>query len=226
MTTTILLPTLNEEKSIGETIKEIKTEYSPECKIVVIDGLSKDKTVELALGLGAIVINVYRKGKGVAVKDALSILRASAIRSDYYVMMDSDFTYPASYIRQITDELKNGADVVMGYRKYKADGAMSRANMVGNRALSALASILYGFSVKDVCTGLWGFRGGVLDRFRLTSTGFTLEADLFGNAMKTGCKIVQIPIYYRARLEGSVTKLQIRHGFEIGWFLIKNRWKK
>ena len=218
---TVLLPTLNEELSIVATISEIN-KVAPGVKIVVVDGLSTDRTVELARQFENVSITlVIDKGKGTAVRKALKW-----IDSKYVVMMDADFTYPAKYIPVLLRQLDNGYDVVLGYRRYRQARAMSCVNVVGNWGLSFLSSILYQKGVKDVCTGLWGFRRASLERFRLTSLGFTLEADLWANAVDSGCKIAQIPIEYRARLSGSVTKLKVSHGLEIAWFLIKSRFRK
>jgi dolichol-phosphate mannosyltransferase len=215
----VLLPTLNEEATIGQTIDDVRR-YAPDSEILVIDSCSGDRTVDVAINMGATVISVDLRGKGRAVREALGKL---ATKSDYYIMMDSDYTYPARHIPQIIEELSNGVDVVMGYRKKRDRGAMTAVNTFGNKALSFLASVLYNYWVRDVCTGMWGFRKEALEDFNLTSNGFTLEADLFTNAVKVGCEIRQIPIGYRARPDGSVAKLKVSDGFKIGWFLIKRR---
>ena len=121
--------------------------------------------------------------------------------------------------------LKKNADVVMGYRRCKQTGSMTFINSIGNHVLSFLAGVLYDYWVKDVCTGMWGFRREVLEKYNLTSNGFTLEADLFVNAMKNKNAVRQLPISYRARPDGSHAKLKVRDGFAIGWFLIKSKFK-
>lgn len=216
MKTTILLPTYNEEKSIVQTIKEVQT-YAPEADIFVVDSYSPDNTVALAQQIASVkVLQVKGRGKGLAVRRALSL-----IESDYYVMMDSDYTYPAKHIPEIVRSLKSGYDVVMGYRKYLQPNSMPLINVWGNVFLSILASIRYRVKVIDLCTGMWGFSRNAVERFKLTSIGFTLEADLFKNAVRNNLKIMQIPIEYRARLEDSKTKLNVGHGIEIAKFLIR-----
>jgi len=216
----VLLPTYNEEKTIVQTIHDVMR-YGHECQIIVVDSYSGDRTVEAALNMGTEVISVPERGKARAVRGAFERLLKDG--TPYYIMMDSDYTYPAKYIPRIIKELDNGADVVMGYRNRRAPNSMTVVNFMGNRVLSLLASVLYGFFVNDVCTGMWGFRAEALRKFALTSIGFTLEADLFANAVLTDCYIKQFPIYYRARMDGSVSKLKVSDGFRIGWFLIKRR---
>ena len=180
-----------------------------ELEILVIDS-SSDNTAEIASKLGAKVIHCNRKGKGNAFWASLTYLDGS----DIVIMSDADSTYPLIVnIPTIVEMLKKYSigenyDVVIGYRKYRLPGSMTRLNLFGNQLLSAIATMLYGFRIRDVCSGLWGFRKETLDRFSLTSEGFTLEADLFTNAIYSHCKIAQFPIKYRARLGQSSAKFK------------------
>ncbi len=211
------MPSYNEELAICQTIDDIRRCIG-DATVIVVDGNSSDTTRDLAVGKGCLVTNTIDRGKGRQIRKALA-----SIRSPYFIMMDSDYTYPAEYIPQIMTKLANGADVVMGYRDAVFSSAMTKTNRFGNSMLSMMASILYGSKVRDVCTGMWGFKQDAIDKFNLISEGFTLEADLFVNAVKNGCRIEQIPIHYRPRPDGSRPKLKVKDGFKIGWFLIKKR---
>ncbi len=221
--TVVLLPTLNEELAIKETIDDIQ-QYAPECTIWVVDS-SKDSTPEIAEDAGAIVTTVPKRGKGSAVREAIKLLHWAypVYSAKYIIMMDGDYTYPAKHIPEILDLLASGVDVVAGYRHDKEPGAVPPLNVIGNWGLSLIASIFYRKYIHDVCTGMWGFKASVLKRMKLTSDGFTLEADLWHNAVSSGCEIAQIPIEYRARLGESVSKLKVSDGFKIASFIIKNR---
>ena len=216
---TILLPTKNEVESIGTVIEEIKSTFSLSPKILVVDGKSTDGTLDIAYDKKVDVFVGQGNGKGLDIRGTLAF-----IDTPYIIMIDSDYTYTAEdaqvlyYLLEVVPY-----DVVIGCRQYKEKGSMSLTNTFGNFCLSLLASILYKHRVWDVCSGMWGFRKEALDKFNLTSEGFTLEADLFINAVKNKCKIGQIPIRYRKRLEDSRAKLKIWDGFKIGWFLIKRR---
>lgn len=217
----VIIPTLNEAKAIGKTIDDV-LEYARNCHIAVLDSYSINGTADIARSKGAVVVNAPRGGKGVAVRSVLSKVMA-AFTGKCYVMIDGDYTYPAKHILEIAEQIENGADVVIGYRKKRAKGSMSHMNRIGNWGLSMLASVLYGVHVKDVCSGMWGFSRKALVRYKLGSSGFTLEADLFVNTVRNGFRLAQIPIEYRARLDGSIAKLGIRDGFKIAWFLIRRR---
>ena len=216
----ILIPTLNEENGIGQTIDDVLT-FVPDCRIYVVDGHSSDTTVDIAIDRGATVISTD-KGKGRAVRIALPCL-LSIPHHKYLVMLDGDNTYPAKHIPEILRELRDGAAAAMGFRIIRENGAMTRANIVGNWGLSMLASLLYGITAKDVCSGLWGFRCSALREFALTSNEFTLEADLLGNTMRNGFRFSQIPIEYRARSDIRESKLRIWDGFKIAGFLARGR---
>lgn len=229
MKVTVVLPAKNEGAAISGVLSEINLARALlsdtiELESLVIDNGSTDDTAEIASRLGAKVIHCHRKGKGNAFWASLIYLDGS----DMVIMADADSTYPLiTNIPSIIEKLLAGNDVVIGYRKYRQPGSMTKLNLFGNQLLSAITTLLYRFHIRDVCSGLWGFKKDVLIDFDLTSEGFTLEADLFTNAICSHCKIAQFPIKYRARLGESSAKF--RPG--IDWlkilkFLIIRRFKK
>lgn len=218
MDLTIILPAYNEEKSIGLVIDEIRSQPI-DCEILVINNGSTDETHKIASQKKVKVVGAFKKGKGNAMQRGFGL-----VDTKYIIMVNADYTYPMEYIQTIYHLLKKSKyDVVIGSRQLKEKGSMTAANTFGNFSLSLLASVLYKHRIYDVCSGMWGFRKESLDKFKITSERFTLEADLFTNAIKNKCKICQIPIGYRARLEGSKAHLKIEDGFKIGAFLLKRR---
>lgn len=215
---TILLPAHNEERAIGLLIKQIMDEVHIPYVLLVINNASSDNTRNVALAGGAAVLLAPEKGKGNAVRKAIK-----AIATPYVIMMNADLTYPPAYVKLLYEELVKGAEVVLGTRTIVDRGAMPFMNSIGNWGLSLLASTLYGYHVYDICTGMWGFRTSALTAFSLTSTHFTLEADMFVNAVKNQNKIRQVPIGYRARLDGDRPKLKVSDGLRIGKFLLCKR---
>jgi dolichol-phosphate mannosyltransferase len=155
---TIVLPTRN-ERAVGRVIDEIRSLPIPSTyQIIVVDHKSTDGTVEEALSRGIPVMRESQPGKGIAVRNALK-----TFETDYTVMLDADFTYPAAYIPRILEGLDSGAEVVACYRHFKEPGSMSFVNKLGNSLLSLLASFLYGYWIRDLCTGMWGFKRVALD---------------------------------------------------------------
>jgi glycosyltransferase involved in cell wall biosynthesis len=214
---TVILPAHNEAVSIGKLIDSIH-DLNPAINICVGDNNCTDGTADIAQQKGCNIIKVTRQGKGHVVQE---LLRQN--KTDKIIMADADNTYPVAQCIIYLDMLLDYNDVVIGYRKWKSQDAMPTVNRLGNVALSMMASVLYLHHVTDLCSGLWGFRREAASRFKLSSSGFTLEADMFANAVKQGCRIEQIPIAYMAREKGDVSKLKIGDGLKIGQFLLKKR---
>lgn len=215
-TITILLPTYNEEKAIGGTIKQVQN-VSKEWKIVVVDSYSKDKTVEIAKSLGAEIVSVKERGKGKAVKVAFE-----QINSDYLIMLDADSTYSPNDIPAVIKALGT-AEVVLGSRfagKIEK-GAMAGLNGFGNKFITKTAAVLYNTRITDVCTGMWGFTKKAYKTMDITAPHFELEVNFFIELKKKNLKMVEIPISYSARL--GEKKLNVLHGLEIELFLLKHR---
>jgi glycosyltransferase involved in cell wall biosynthesis len=214
----VLLPTLNEEDNIGRTITEVRAAV-PEAEIVVIDGLSTDRTVEIAKSLGARVLMEKRKGKGFAIQTAFR-----EIDSDYAVMLDADLTYPVKDIPKFLSLLADH-DVVIGsrFRGKLEDGSMPLLNGLGNQAICLVASVLYLRPVSDVCTGMWAFRKSAYKAIEVTAHTFELECNLFAQSVKKGFRILEIPIDYARR--GGMSKVQLMDGVKDCVFLLKERFR-
>ncbi len=214
----VLLPTLNEEESIGRTIKAVRAAV-PQAEIVVIDGLSTDKTVEIAKSLGARILLEKRKGKAFAIKAAFR-----EIDSDYAAMIDADLTYPVKDIPKFLSKLKD-YDVVMGsrFKGHFEKGAMSFMNGFGNQMISLVATVLYLKPVSDVCTGMWAFRKSAYKAIQVTAYTFELECNLFAQSVKKGLRIAEVPINYARR--GGMSKVQLMDGVKDCVFLLKERFR-
>lgn len=215
MDLTVMLPAYNEEKGIGKVIDEIRA-LPIEYKILVGDNMSSDETCGVVENRGITPVLVYKKGKGNVIRTLLKY-----VDTPYVCMVNSDYTYALDQLPEAAALLKF-YDIVLGWRKYKMKGSMSLTNRIGNGLLTGLANLLYGARIHDLCSGLQCFRTDVLRRFNLTSWGYTLEADLFINAVKSGCVAIEVPIKYRPRLEGG-RGIGIVTGLKIGWFLIRGR---
>jgi glycosyltransferase involved in cell wall biosynthesis len=218
----VVIPTLNEERSIGKVIDGVPVgdllKNGFKTAVYVIDGLSVDHTRDIAVQEGAQVITEQRLGKGLALQTAFL-----AVDADYVIMVDGDDTYPIAVATEMVCVLQTH-DVVVGSRlKGRIEpGAMTRVNIVGNTLLTLLARLLFYANISDLCTGLWGFRRDAIRRLELAAEGFELEADMFSECVLKGCSIAEIPITYRARHDRPKLA-SFRDGFKIGAFLFKKR---
>ncbi len=245
-----MIPTLNEERSLGKVIDTIPMKEFHErgflVDVIVVDGRSRDNTREVALSRGAKIYVQEGKGKGLGVRQAFSlshpqevVLKAlsgkdgavsdlyvlsTLLDSQYLLMLDGDGTYPSRYLIDLVDALEEGKDVVMGsrFRGRIMPGAMSRLNFLGNLALSATASVLYMHPCSDVCTGLWGFRLDAIRAMNLDSAKFELEAEMYAVSVRSHLKIDEIPIDYYPR-EGESKLVPMNSGTMIFHKLLQRR---
>jgi glycosyltransferase involved in cell wall biosynthesis len=220
----VIIPTLNEESSIGKVIDEIPKQALEDAgyvvEIMVVDGISTDQTTQIARAKGARVVLETRRGKARAIRTALE-----GVESNYIFMLDGDFTYSASYIPVMLQALQKYPVVIGSRLKGKREkGALGNVNFIGNHLLTGFANILYGTRISDLCTGYWGFRREVVQSLNLTTDGFQLEADLLIQVARKGYRIGEIPILYRCRA-GKAKLSGLKDGIKIAKFLFSKRFK-
>ena len=210
----VLLPAYNEEITIQKVITDFQT-VLPQADIYVYDNNSKDRTNELAREAGVFVKIEPRQGKGNVVR---SMFRE--IDADYYIMADADDTYPAAEVEKLLAPLRSGmADMTIGDRL--SNGTYSQENKrgfhdFGNNLVKYLINSLYKGSYNDIMTGYRGFNRLFVKTFPVLSPGFEIETELSIHAMDKRFKLVEVPITYKDRPEGSESKLStFSDGFKV-----------
>ena len=198
----IVLPTLNEEVGIEQTLNSIKQTFDSKLryKVIVVDGLSTDRTVDIAKSLGSTVILQRRKGTG----DALQAgFRYAEIELDVPViaMMDGDGTYDAKDIMKMFEVIKKGeADFVTGNRLLQMDqGAMTKTNKFGNKILSWFARKLLKIDIVDSQSGIRAFRSDLASLFYSVNTGFPWVTEMLVIANSYGIRMKEVPVLYHPR---------------------------
>ncbi len=207
----ILIPTLNEGKTIGGIVSEFRSMGFS--NILVIDGHSKDGTVKNAEKAGAKVVLQSGKGKGQAVNQAFQI-----INNKYVVMIDGDGTYLPEEVYKLLEPVTSGlADHVIGGRTANFQkGAFTRLNLFGNYFLNKIFGFAYGVWLEDILSGYRVFSYDAIKQIELNRTGFEVETEITVECVKKNLKIVEVPITYLSRVSGAETKLKpIRDGFRI-----------
>lgn len=210
----VLLPAYNEEITIVKVIEDFRKAL-PEADIYVYDNNSKDKTNELARQAGAIVRFEPRQGKGNVVR---SMFRE--IDADYYIMADADDTYPAAEVEALLQPLRDGlADMTIGDRL--SNGTYAEENKrgfhdFGNNLVRLLVNKLYKGNYNDIMTGYRGFNRLFVKNFPVLSPGFEIETELSIHSLDKRFKLVEVPITYKDRPEGSESKLStFSDGFKV-----------
>ena len=201
----VLVPCYNEALTIGKVIDDFHREL-PEATIYVYDNNSSDETSAIAREHGATVRFEPRQGKGNVVRQMLRDIDADA-----YIMVDGDDTYPADAAKDLLAPILDGsADHVVGDRL--SNGTYGEENTrafhgFGNDLVRWLIKVLYGFEFTDVMTGYRAFSRQFAETLPVLSPGFEIETELSIHAVDKRFRIVQVPIIYRDRPEGSESKL-------------------
>lgn len=208
----VIIAALNEQDGIALTISELM-ETLRNATILVVDGNSTDRTVEVAKDLGAEVVFQDGQGKGDALAKGIECMDAV----DYVVITDADYTYPAEHVHEMIQVLEENPQVgmVCGNRfTDKTDpNAMRNIFSIGNRLIAFMHNALNGVELVDPLTGLRVVRADLLKKWKVQSKGFDIEVELNHYVERKGFGIVEIPILYRERV--GEKKLKVRHGVAI-----------
>lgn len=211
--TQVVIAALNEEEGIGLTIAELQTHLN-DPRILVVDGWSSDRTVEVAKNLGAEIAFQDGLGKGDALAKALE---CSDLATCYVVITDADYTYPAEYLPEMIRILDENPRVGMvcgnRFNGTVDKKALRSVFYIGNRLISFTHNYLNGVHLEDPLTGLRVVRSDILRDWKVKSKGFDVEVELNHLVERKGFGIVEVPIQYRVRL--GEKKLKARHGATI-----------
>jgi len=221
------MPTLNEEKGIGKTIDSIKKDIFKkknwELEIAIIDGLSKDKTQEIAKKRGAKIILETRKGYGRAYKTGMS-----KATGDIIVTGDADATYPFNrvhkYIQMLLDE---DLDFITTDRFAELKhGSMTVKHAFGNTVLATALRILFLINIRDSQSGMWIFKKDALKKIQSLEDfndgmPFSEEIKIEMFAAKN-IRSKEIPSTLSSR-EGEIKLESFKDGYRNLKFLFKKR---
>ena len=209
----VLIPCYNESKTIEKVIKDYQKAL-PEADIYVYDNNSSDDTDKIAKKAGAIVKYEHRQGKGNVIRTMFK-----EIDADCYLMIDGDDTYPAENAREMCDYVLNdNVDMVIGDRlssTYFEENKRPFHN-TGNKLVRGLINSLFKSNVRDIMTGYRAFSYDFVKTFPVLSKGFEIETEMTIHALDKNMQLKEIPIEYRDRPEGSVSKLNtFSDGFKV-----------
>ena len=206
----IILPTLNEERGIIETLKRIN-ELDLDKEVLVVDGLSKDNTVKNAKAFGARVVFETRQGKGVAM-----VTGVKAAKSDVICFLDGDGTYPPKFIPKMLELVKH-CDVVVASRLLKKEGVYACMNTFIHYQFFPIIfkSFLKKFKTSEPITGMRLMRKETWNKLNLCSHDFLIETEMEVKMAKNKMKVIEIPIPCIKRIGRSKCDLSWRTLFQI-----------
>jgi hypothetical protein len=217
----IVVPALNEEEGIVRAIQSIPLkkimDRGYQVEVLVVDGGSGDRTVELSKRAGATVI-FSERGYGRQYKKGLREAQGEII-----ITGDSDGSYSFEDILSYVDYLgKNMLDFITLNRFAKMEKeAMHISNKIGNWGLTFLADVLFGLRLRDSQSGMWVIRKAILEKLTVESDGMPFSQEIKIEAFRK-VKSAEIPGKYKERL-GETKLLKIKDGFGNLFALFKKR---
>ena len=207
----VVIPAKNEETSLPYVLRRLPPWLH---EVIVVDGLSKDATSEVArLCLPSVrVVSQTGRGKGNA-------LREGFVHStgDIVVALDADGSMDPEEIPAIVAFLESGFDYVKASRMIGGGSSvdLTRFRRFGNWMFRTLTNFLHGTSYTDLCYGYFGFRRGTVDRLDLRSSGFEIETEISIKAHHAGLRTAEIPSSESARHNGASNLSAFRDGWQI-----------
>ncbi len=225
----VIIPAYNEEKAIGEVLREIP--FGLVRHVVVANNGSTDKTAAVAEAHGAIVVHEPRKGYGQACLTAMEKLKDFDPNPDVVVFIDGDHSDYPEEMPQLLQPIKEGkADMVIGSRALgnRERGSMTIPQLFGNWLATSLMRLLFGARYTD----LGPFRAIRYDKLmalemRDRNFGWTVEMQI--KAAKHGMKYCEVPVNYRRRIGVSkvsgTVKGTFMAGYKILFTIMKYAWR-
>jgi len=215
----VVIPTMNEEASIGAVMDSINATMSAskyDYEVLIVD-ISKDRTREIATSKGARVVDEPRRGYGRAYKSGFE-----AATGEIVATLDADCTYPAEDIPKLADMLvSEELDFITTDRfADMEEGAMSGMHRFGNKLLTMTSRVLFHVRFHDSQSGMWVFRKQCLSQLELKDDGMPFSEEIKIEAFRK-LRAKEVPIIYRKRV-GEV-KLS---SWKDGWKNFKFLWKK
>jgi glycosyltransferase involved in cell wall biosynthesis len=218
-TITAVIPTLNEAENLPHVLP-IVGQLTDE--VILVDGRSTDKTVEVARKIlpSIRIVEQTGSGKGDALRSGFE-----KATGDIIVMLDADGSTNPAEIPLFVGALLAGADFAKGTRFAQGGGSsdMSFIRNMGNRAFVIMVRALYGGRYSDLCYGYNAFWSDVVTDLRLDSDGFEVETAMNIQALRAGLKIVEVPSFEEDRIHGTSNLRAIPDGFRVLRTILRKR---
>jgi glycosyltransferase involved in cell wall biosynthesis len=211
-TIAVAIPCYQEALTIGKVIADFHREL-PDARIYVYDNNCTDGTAEIAAKAGATVIREKRQGKGWVVATMFE-----KIQEDILVMVDGDDTYEASHVHKLLEPvLRGNADMTIATRLTShGEKSFRPLHIAGNQMVCGIINWMFKSQVSDIFSGYRAFTREAARQIPVTTKGFDVETELTLQALYRGQVVKEMPAPYRARPEGSFSKLNtFSDGFRV-----------
>ena len=224
MKLSVLVPVYNEAATLCDALKRVlDVDYPCDVEVVIVNDGSRDGTAAILDALDdpriTVVHHPVNKGKGAAIRTA-----SLSATGDYMIICDADLEYAPEEIPLLLAPVLSGeAKVVYGTRTFGSHTAYSFWYVLGNKAVTMFANVVYDCWISDLETC---FKLLPLDLYReldVRSAGFGMEAEVTAKLLIRGFRPYEVPISYKARSREEGKKLTWKDGVEALWILSRER---
>lgn len=222
MQVSVVIAAHNEAATVGEVVARCREALGERfLEAIVVDDGSTDDTLAAAEAAGA---RAYRlspnRGKGAALRTGIG-----AAHGDWLVFIDADGQDDPSEIPLLLAQASGDTVMVNGSRFLGRleDGAISRPNYVGNRALTGVFNALYGSRITDTQAGFRAIRGDVARDLVLRATEYEIETEMLAHVLRRGYRVVEVPVTRYPRKAGVTDFRRIRNGLRILATIVSER---
>jgi dolichol-phosphate hexosyltransferase len=227
VTLSILVPVYNEAATVQRTIKRVLDVGFPcPVQVVIVDDASTDGTAQILDRLHdeRLIKLRHPANRG---KTAAILTAAAAATGDFMVPLDADLEYQPEEIPMLLEPVLAGeAQVVYGSRGFGSHSAYSFWYVMGNKAVTTWANILFNAYIADLETCFKLMPLDLLRALHISSTGFGMEAEITGKLLARGIRPFEVPVTYRARTRQAGKKITWRDGVQAVWILTRIRLAK
>ena len=224
MKLSILMPVYNEVSTVASAVKRVlDVDYPCEVELVLVNDGSSDGTADVLAGIAdqRLVQHTHEKnkGKGAAIRTA-----AGLASGDYMVICDADLEYAPEQLPSLLQPVMQGeATIVYGTRTFGSNTAFSFWYVMGNKAVTMFANVLFNSWISDLETCFKLMPLALYRELDVKATGFGMEAEVTGKVLARGLRPFEVPISYKARTREAGKKLTWKDGVEALWILMRVR---
>jgi len=223
----ILMPVYNEARTVQAVVKRVlDVDFPCPVEVVIVDDASTDGTAEIIDRFRDERLVKHRhhvnKGKSAAIRTA-----TAAATGDFVVPLDADLEYLPEEIPKLLEPVLRGeAEVVYGSRTFGSHSAYSFWYVMGNKALTTFANVLFDAYIADLETCFKLMSLDLLRSLNITSDGFGMEAEITGKLLARRIRPFEVPVTYRARSREAGKKITWKDGVQAVWILARIRLAK
>ena len=210
-TVSVVIPAKNEAANLPWVLSHLPDGID---ELILVDGVSTDDTIEVARRHvpQVVVVHETRPGKGAAIRAGFT-----AATGDIIVMLDADGSMDPREIGRYVDAIRGGATLAKGSRRLAEGGSadITFIRDLGNRALLAMANLMFGTRFSELCYGFMALRRSAIADLNLCSDGFEIETEIVVRTVRAGLPVAEVPSFEFPRRSGASNLNAVRDGLRI-----------